>query len=93
MQFSKRILVIAAVWLVSPLLPAAEPLLGGAVESISCFQNGQLIFRTQERLREFLPGQDLSLLADINLGQVQETRVRIYGADRAELVCIISGRP
>lgn len=58
-------------------------------ESVNCYQNGQLIFETTDRLRAFQPASAMTLLADISTGQVQESTRKLYASDRAGLVCVV----
>lgn len=67
----------------------AQDYSGVGSESVNCYQNGQLIFETTDRLRAFQPASAMTLLADVNTGQVQETTHKIYASDRAGLVCVV----
>lgn len=59
-------------------------------ESVSCYQNGQLILKTQDRIREFRPTNSMSLILDISLGHVRENRIKLYASERAEVICVIA---
>jgi hypothetical protein len=61
-------------------------------ESVACYQNGQLILKTQERIREFQPTSAMTLLADVSVGQVLDTNSRLYASDRAGVVCVVTNR-
>ena len=69
---------------------AAKDSVDGMVESINCYQNGQLILKTQDRIREFLPTNSMVLIADVSLGQVRETRVKLYTSEHADIVCVVT---
>jgi hypothetical protein len=70
----------------------ARQTLDGGPDSVSCYQNGQEIFKTQERRRSFEVTGAMSLLAELSLGQVQETNVRLYAGERADIVCVVAKR-
>jgi hypothetical protein len=70
---------------------ARQPLDAGA-DSVSCYQNGQEIFKTQERIRSFDVTGAMSLLAEFSLGQVQDTNIRLYAGERADIVCVVAKR-
>lgn len=57
-------------------------------ESVSCYQKGQLILKTQKRIREFSPTSLMALIVDIDLGQVRETYIRMYVSEQADVVCV-----
>lgn len=59
-------------------------------ESLQCYQNGQLIFETSERMRAFQPSGAMTPLADVSVGQVQERHHKLYASDKAGVVCIVT---
>jgi hypothetical protein len=75
-------------------LPGASSIAadGSGDDNVSCYQDGQLIFRTKDRLRAFTPANAMQPLADISVGQIQERVVTLYGAGPDGLVCVVTMR-
>lgn len=67
----------------------ASDLLPGLSDSVTCYQNGTQILKTQNRIREFAPTEAMKLLLDVNLGQVSETHVRVYASTIGEVSCVV----
>lgn len=70
----------------------ASNLLPGLSDNVTCFQNGVMILKTQNRIREFTPSDKMKLLAEINLGQVSETFMRVYASEIGQVTCVISSQ-
>ena len=68
----------------------AGDLLPGITDNVTCYQHGTQIVRTQNRVREFIPSEPMKLVADINLGQVSETHIRIYASSVGEVTCVLT---
>ena len=64
-------------------------LLPGLTENIACYQHGTIILKTQNKIREFTPSDAMKLLVDINLGQVNETRIRVYASSVGDVTCVL----
>lgn len=60
-----------------------------AREKLSCFQHGQLILDTSDRIREFQEMNNLTQIGEINKGQVSEELIKIYSVDSGNFVCIL----
>jgi hypothetical protein len=83
---------LAAVVLIS-LIPTSAAQAKEAFEqtdNVTCYQNGQLVLKTQDRIREFVPTSAMKLVAELSLGQVRETHVKLYSSDREKLLCVIT---
>ncbi len=93
---SVRILVLVAqaiaVWCAMSHAANASDLLPGLTDNVTCYQNGVAILKTQNRIREFTPSEAMKLLADIHLGQVSETRVRVYASTLGDVTCVLTNQ-
>ncbi len=70
----------------------ASDLLPGLSDNVTCYQNGMVILKTQNRIREFTPSDKMKLLADINLGQVSETHMRVYASEFGHVTCVLTSQ-
>ena len=70
----------------------ASDLLPGFSDNVTCFQNGAVILKTQNKIREFTPSESMKLLADINLGQVTETHMRVYASELGHVTCVLTSQ-
>jgi hypothetical protein len=64
----------------------------GNIEGLTCFQKGQPVFKAQDRVREFVATSSMPLVAEVSLGQVRETRVRLYASEHADVVCVTTNK-
>lgn len=83
-------LYIATALLLFASVSTAEAYSDANSESVACYQNGQLILKMQERIREFQPTSAMTLLADVSVGLVQDTSSRLYASDQAGVVCVVT---
>lgn len=67
----------------------AGQLLPGLSDNATCYQNGVVILKTQNRIREFTPSEGMKLLVEINLGQVSETYLRVYASAVGDVTCVV----
>lgn len=70
----------------------ASDLLPGLSDNVTCYQNGVVILKTQNRIREFTPSDKMKLLVDINLGQVSETHIRVYASELGHVSCVLTSQ-
>lgn len=89
-----RVLLQRFIWLGLITLHSADAsdLLPGLSDNVTCYQNGVVILKTQNRIREFTPSDIMKLLADINLGQVSETHMRVYASEIGQVTCVLSSQ-
>jgi hypothetical protein len=93
MRFGLRVLnVLALVFFAHVTTAEAGEPSAAVAESVSCYQNGQLLLKTQERIREFRAMGFMSQITEINLGQINETIIRIYATERSGVVCVVTSR-
>lgn len=83
--------------LLAAALPMAAVLAAGESgtdepESIHCYQNGALIYKTQGKIREFVPVDSMKLVGDVNIGQVTESHTKLFSTQAGNLVCVITTR-
>lgn len=64
----------------------------GSRERVTCYQNGQLIFETQDRLRSFETTSAMTLLADVSVGQIEDMTSRLYASERAGVICVVTNK-
>ena len=70
----------------------ASDLLPGLSDNVTCFQNGVVILKTQNRIREFTPSENMKLLTDINLGQVSEMHMRVFASTLGNVACVVTSQ-
>lgn len=87
-----RLLAVIVLSLLMLQAAAASDLLPGLTDNVTCYQNGVVILKTQNKIREFTPSDKMKLLADINLGQVSETHMRVYGSEIGQVTCVLSSQ-
>ena len=71
---------------------SASELLPGLSDNVTCYQNGVVILKTQNRIREFKPSETMKLLADINFGQVSEMHMRVYASELGHVSCVLTSQ-
>ncbi len=94
MRSNRRSSLAASLVLMS-LIPASAAHAKEAFEqtdNVACYQNGQLVLKTQDRIREFVPTSAMKLVAELSLGQVRETRIKLYSSDQEKVVCVITSQ-
>lgn len=93
-KVNSRVRMHILIWLglITVQSAGASNLLPGLSDNVTCYQNGVVILKTQNRIREFTPSDKMKLLADINLGQVSETHMRLYASEVGQVTCVLSSQ-
>lgn len=82
----------ALAFLTSASVTEAKDYPDGSRERVTCYQNGQLIFETRDRLRSFETTSAMTVLADVSVGQIEDMTSRLYASERAGVLCVVTNK-